>query len=49
MELLEETRESIAGIASRLGFSDQSHFDRRFRRKFGCTPSQHRAGLAQSR
>ncbi len=49
MELLGETRESIAGIASRLGFSDQSHFDRRFRRKFGCTPSQHRAGLGQTR
>lgn len=48
LELLEETRESIAEIALRLGFSDQSHFDRRFRRAFGRTPSQHRAGL-QSR
>ena len=46
VELLEESRESIAGIASRLGFSDQSHFDRRFRRTFGRTPSEHRAGLA---
>jgi len=45
LELLEESRESIAGIASRLGFSDQSHFDRRFRQTFGMTPSQHRAGL----
>jgi AraC-like DNA-binding protein/quercetin dioxygenase-like cupin family protein len=45
VELLEETRESIAAIASRLGFSDQSHFDRRFRRTFGRTPSEHRAGL----
>ena len=44
VELLEGTRESIAGIAFRLGFSDQSHFDRRFRRTFGRTPSQHRAG-----
>jgi len=45
VELLEETRDSIAEIALRLGFSDQSHFDRRFRRTFGRTPSQHRAGL----
>ncbi|MSU61155.1 MAG: helix-turn-helix domain-containing protein [Pedosphaera sp.] len=44
VELLEETRESIAEIAFKLGFSDQSHFDRRFRRTFGRTPSQHRAG-----
>lgn len=46
VELLEESRASIAEIASRLGFSDQSHFDRRFRQTFGRTPSQHRAGLA---
>lgn len=43
IELLEETAESIAEIASRLGFSDQSHFDRRFRQTFGRTPSRHRA------
>ncbi len=47
VELLEETGESIAGIALRLGFSDQSHFDRRFRESFGRTPSQHRAGLGR--
>jgi len=45
VELLEGTRDSISEIAFRLGFSDQSHFDRRFRRTFGRTPSQHRAGL----
>ena len=45
VELLEETDDSITEIASRLGFSDQSHFDRRFRETFGRTPSQHRAGL----
>ncbi len=45
VELLEGTRDTIAEIAFRLGFSDQSHFDRRFRRTFGRTPSQHRAGL----
>lgn len=36
--------EPIAMIATRLGFSDQSHFDRCFRRGFGCSPSQYRAG-----
>lgn len=43
MELLEQTGDSIAEIASRLGFCDQSYFDRRFRRTFGRTPSEHRA------
>jgi AraC-like DNA-binding protein/quercetin dioxygenase-like cupin family protein len=48
VELLEESREPIAEIASRLGFSDQSHFDRRFRQTFGQTPSQHRASLRRA-
>lgn len=43
--LLEDTTDSIASIAARLGYSDQSHFDRRFRRTFGRTPSAHRARL----
>ncbi|MGE4180800.1 MAG: helix-turn-helix transcriptional regulator, partial [Limisphaerales bacterium] len=47
VELLEESGKSIAEIASRLGFSDQSHFDRRFRQAFGRTPSQHRAGVGR--
>lgn len=42
VELLEGTRDTITQIAFRLGFSDQSHFDRRFRQTFGCTPTQHR-------
>lgn len=45
IELLETTDDSIASIAMTLGFSDQSHFDRHFRRSFGYTPSAHRAGL----
>jgi len=49
VELLEESRDSIAEIALRLGFSDQSHFDRRFRRTFGRTPSEHRARSARPR
>ena len=49
VELLEGTGDTIAAIAFRLGFSDQSHFDRRFRRTFGRTPSEHRAGLMARR
>lgn len=49
VELLEETQDSITEIAFQLGFSDQSHFDRRFRRTFWRTPSHHRAGFAQKR
>lgn len=45
LELIETTDDTIAGIALDLGFSDQSHFDRHFRRSFGHTPSAHRAGL----
>ncbi len=45
VELLEGTRDTIAVITFRLGFCDQSHFDRRFRRTFGRTPSEHRARL----
>ncbi|MCC7373622.1 MAG: helix-turn-helix domain-containing protein [Verrucomicrobiales bacterium] len=44
VEALRHTAEPIATIASRLGFSDQSHFDRCFRRGFGCSPSQYRRG-----
>lgn len=49
LELLEETEESIIEIAFQLGFSDQSHFDHRFRRTCGRTPSQHRAGISGHR
>lgn len=33
---------SIAGIAFEAGFKDLSHFNRRFRRRFGVTPSEFR-------
>jgi AraC-like DNA-binding protein len=36
------TRWSIAGIAFEAGFRDLSHFNRRFRRRFGVTPSEFR-------
>jgi AraC-like DNA-binding protein len=37
-QLLEESALSIAEIATAVGFSDQSYFDRVFRRHFGRTP-----------
>lgn len=49
VELLEATRDSIAEISLRLGFSDQSHFCRQFHRNFGRSPGQYRARLAQKR
>lgn len=45
-ELLRTTRRSIADIAAEVGFSDQSYFDRLFRRAFGEPPSAFREGLA---
>jgi len=42
-QLLRETDRSIAEIASEVGFSDQSYFDKRFKRAFGCTPKDFRA------
>jgi AraC-like DNA-binding protein len=42
--LLRETDRTIAEIAVTTGFSDQSYFDRRFKRTFGRTPQQYRAG-----
>jgi ribose transport system ATP-binding protein len=46
--LLRETTRSIAEIASDTGFSDQSYFDKRFKRAFGRTPKEFRAGSTQS-
>jgi AraC-like DNA-binding protein/mannose-6-phosphate isomerase-like protein (cupin superfamily) len=41
--MLLDTGTSIAAIAARVGFADQSYFDRRFRRQYGCTPRELRA------
>ena len=43
--LLRETNRSIADISSEAGFSDQSYFDKRFRRAFGRTPKDFRADV----
>jgi AraC-like DNA-binding protein len=36
------TEESLAEIALKCGFADQSHFSREFRRQFGRTPREYR-------
>jgi AraC-like DNA-binding protein len=41
--LLKETEQSVAAIAQQVGFSDQSHFDKRFKRSMGVSPREHRA------
>lgn len=38
------TGERIADVAARWGFASQAHFTRLFRARFGCTPSDARAG-----
>jgi AraC-like DNA-binding protein len=43
--LLRETDRSIADIADATGFSDQSYFDKRFKRGFGRTPKEFRAAV----
>jgi AraC-like DNA-binding protein len=36
------TDESLAEIALKCGFADQSHLSREFRRQFGRTPREYR-------
>jgi AraC-like DNA-binding protein len=42
LELLVRTDLPLSAIASASGFSDQSHFARRFRQHFGVAPSRYR-------
>ena len=44
MRLLRESSLSIADVATTVGFTDQSYFDKRFKRAFGSTPRDFRAG-----
>jgi AraC-like DNA-binding protein len=39
--------ETISVIAFAVGFADLSHFNRAFRRRYGCTPSDVRALAAR--
>ena len=47
LRLLRETDLTIAEIAARTGFPDQSYFDRRFKQAFGKSPRQYRADLGK--
>ncbi len=40
-----QRQESVSLIAMRSGFSDAAHFCRRFKQRFGVSPSEYRAGL----
>jgi AraC-like DNA-binding protein len=44
-KLLREGNRSMAEIAIAVGFADQSHFVKRFRRHTGCTPGQYAAQI----
>ncbi|SFE95925.1 AraC family transcriptional regulator [Peptostreptococcus sp. D1] len=45
LNLLRSTDHSIADIAQRCGFSDQSYFNRLFLREYGTTPFKYRNGI----
>lgn len=40
--LLDDASQSVADVAACVGFADQSHFTRRFKRRFGFTPARYR-------
>jgi transcriptional regulator GlxA family with amidase domain len=43
--MLRTTRASIVDVALRVGFFDQAHFTRVFRRVMGDTPARYRASV----
>ena len=43
-----QARRTISDIAFSWGFSDLSHFGRRFKAQFGCTPGDYRRQRARS-
>jgi AraC family transcriptional regulator of arabinose operon len=47
-ELLETTFLSIKEIVALVGFNDESHFVRNFKKLYGVTPSEHRAQVRKS-
>ena len=47
--LLSEGLASIGDVAAALGFADQSHFTRTFKRLVGVPPSEYKSGALSSR
>lgn len=45
--LLADPARAVGAVALAAGFSDLSHFNRTFRRRYGCTPSELRAEVAR--
>jgi AraC family transcriptional regulator len=45
-EMIRRTDEPLASVAQALGFADQSHFTKAFRRETGLTPARFRAAAA---
>lgn len=43
-----ESGEKVAVVAAELGFCDQSHLDRKFRKEFGCSPGSVAPGRLRS-
>ena len=41
--LMGDATRSVSAVANATGFADLSHFNRTFRRQFGCTPTELRA------
>ncbi len=39
---LEETRDTVAAVAERVGYADPRHFSQLFKKRLGVTPTQHR-------
>ena len=49
LQMLKETRESLAGVAYELGFSSQGHFSTVFRKAVGVSPSEYRQDVTTMR
>ncbi len=48
-DLMKDGRLTLAEVGIAVGFSDHSHFTRRFRVHHGCTPSHYAASVGAKR
>ncbi|MBO0885175.1 MAG: helix-turn-helix transcriptional regulator, partial [Mycobacterium sp.] len=46
--MLRMTDLTVRAIARTLGYTDEFHLSRRFRARFGCSPSTYRAGTGRT-